>query len=104
VSLNRYLAREKGSFKKYLANLTKQLLHLWEHYRERTDVEPLWGDEVSDICVKVPILDRLMKALKLEFTLIELDPTSSRASLLLAQEDFMKKWQNLIKSEKAQKS
>ncbi|PWY81858.1 glutamate cysteine ligase [Aspergillus heteromorphus CBS 117.55] len=52
----------------------EQLISLWKRQRERTDTEPLWGDEI-------------------EYTLINLDARKSRATLLLNQEEVLQKCQ-----------
>ncbi|PYI03327.1 glutamate cysteine ligase [Aspergillus sclerotiicarbonarius CBS 121057] len=50
----------------------EQLLSLWKRQKDRTDPEPLWGDEI-------------------EYTLINLDANTSRATLLLNQEEVLQK-------------
>ncbi|BCR97535.1 glutamate--cysteine ligase [Aspergillus luchuensis] len=50
----------------------EQLLSLWKRQKNRSDPEPLWGDEI-------------------EYTLVSLDANRSRATLLLNQEDILRK-------------
>ncbi|PYH92127.1 glutamate cysteine ligase [Aspergillus ellipticus CBS 707.79] len=52
----------------------EQLLSLWKRQKGRTDPDPLWGDEI-------------------EYTLINLDARASRATLLLNQEEVLRKCQ-----------
>ncbi|KAJ5109925.1 Glutamate-cysteine ligase catalytic subunit [Penicillium argentinense] len=57
--------------RKYAA---KQILALWLKQRHRGDSNPLWGDEI-------------------EFSLLDLDADSSRATMLLDQERIINSWE-----------
>ncbi|RAL11561.1 glutamate--cysteine ligase [Aspergillus homomorphus CBS 101889] len=58
----------------------EQLLHLWKRQRHRIDPEPLWGDEI-------------------EYTLINLDKSTSKATLLLSQEDVLRQYRKRCEGE-----
>ncbi|KAE8395824.1 glutamate-cysteine ligase-domain-containing protein [Aspergillus alliaceus] len=52
---------------------TQQILNLWEWGKDITNPEALWGDEI-------------------EYLIVDLDPSWSRATVLLCQESILQQW------------